>query len=205
MFETLIRPIPLPTNHVVASVAIGAESCRAVVGSRRCLVIGPMAAVAIGAHHVVPLFGTRYMASVAIGFGMHSDKWKAHLTMDVLYFAVLDQPRFGCMTAGTIVSNRLLVHILVALVAVRGSFVKDERRVALLAFNHFVLSHQREFRFIVVKVLRLHIVPCFRRMTIAALQLEVLAMRRLHGKAAKVHKKGHHQKRDSIHPLFNSL
>lgn len=185
MFETLVRPIPLPANHVVAAVAVGAESSHAVVGTGRRLVVGTMATVAIRTHDIIPLFRTRHMASVAIGLGMHSHEWKAHLTVDVLYLAVLDQPGFWRMAAGTIVADRLLVHIFVALVAIRRRLVKYKGGVALLAFDHFVLTHQREFCLTVIKILGLHIVPGCRRMAIAAFQLEALAMRGLQGKTAK--------------------
>lgn len=133
MFEALVRPIPLPANHVVASVAIGAESGRTVVWSSRCLIVGTVTTVAIRSHYIIPLFRARHMASVAIGFGMHSYQWKAHLTVDILHFAVFDQPRFGGVATGAIVANRLLVHILVALVAIRGRILKNQRGVALFA------------------------------------------------------------------------
>jgi hypothetical protein len=72
MFETLSRTIPLSADHVVATVAIGSESRRPMIGCLCRFVFVPVATVTVRPHHVVPLLGTRNVASVAIGFGMHA-------------------------------------------------------------------------------------------------------------------------------------
>jgi hypothetical protein len=184
MFEALSRAVPLPADHVVATVAIGTETGCPMVWCCRCFVFIPVAAVAVRPHHVVPLPGTRYVASIAIGFRMHAYQWKARLAVYLLHLAVRYQPGFRCVATGTIVTDGLLMHVLVAFVAVGRCLFKVQRRMALLATHQLVLPRQRKLRLAVIEILWFYVVPFFRRMAVAAVQLEILAVRGLHGKTA---------------------
>ena len=65
--------------------------------------------------------------------------------------------------------------------------------MAFLTTYHFMLPNQREIRFVVIETFRFHLIPFLRRMAIATIQLEILSMRRLHGKAAKGQKQRGHK------------
>lgn len=193
MFEPLARAVPLPTNHVVASVAIGPESSQPMVGAGSGFVFVPMATVAVGADHVVTLFRTRNVAPLALGFRMHADQRKTDLPMDVLHLGIRNKPGGRRVASCAIVANRLLVYVLVALGAIRGGFVEYERRVAFSASHRLVLTHQRETGFGVIETFRFHIVPFLGGVARAALHLELLAMWRLHGKARNAQEQSKNQ------------
>jgi hypothetical protein len=89
------------------------------------------------------------------------------------------------MATGTIVADGLLMHILVAFVAVCRCIFKVKCRMALFATHHRVLSFQWKFRLAVIEILGFYVAPFFRRMAIAAFQFEILAVRGLHGKTAQ--------------------
>lgn len=64
--------------------------------------------------------------------------------------------------------------------------------MALPAANHFMLANQWEFRRSMIKVSGLYIIPFLCCVTIAAFQLEIFAMRGLHGIYAKSQKQCGH-------------
>lgn len=181
MFETLVGAVPLSAHHVVAAVAVGSETGCAVVGSRRRFVLVPVAAVAIGTHHIVALSGARNVASTAFCLRMRTNQGKSHLAMHLLDLAIVDQPGCRGMAAGTIVSHRLLVYIMVAFGTFRGRIVESQGRMTLFACHRFVLTHQRKPCLVVVEILGFHVVPGRSRVAITAFQLEIRTMRRLHG------------------------
>jgi len=185
VFKTLTRTVPLFANHIVATTAIGSETCRLMVGIGSCQIFVAVTTVAFGADYIIPLMGGRNVTSLAIGRCMGTNQWETTLAMDFLYFGILDQPRFGRMTTRAIVANRLLVYIFVTFRTFCRCIRKYKRRMTITATKSFVLPNQREFRRVMIEFFWFYIVPIFRRVTITALQLEIFAMRRLHGIAAK--------------------
>lgn len=199
MLKPLARTIPLPANHVVAAVAIGSKSGCTVIGSRRRLVFVFVATVAVCIDDLVTEFGARNMTPLAIGRGMRAYQRKATLLMNFSNFRTLDQPRCRCMAACTIVAHCLLVDVGMTFGTFCRSVCKNQRRMAFAALYQFVLTNQWEPRVVVIKRRRFYIIPCFRGMAIAAFQLKLLTMRRLHGKAAKGQQQGGHQYDGSMH------
>jgi len=201
MFKSLIRSVPLPSNHVVASVAIGSKACSTVVWAGGGLVLVAVATVTFGIDDVKAFFRTRNVTPLTFGCAVHANQRETTMLMDFPYFGILDQPRFRCMASSTVGTYRLLVYVGVASGTFRRRFRKIKRWVTFPTTHHFVLANQRKICFVVIKVFRLYIVPIFCRMTITAFQLEIFPMRRLNGKASKCQKQADYEKIESNHRM----
>jgi hypothetical protein len=177
VFKTLTRTVPLFANHIVTTIAIRSETCRLMVWIGRRQVFVTVTTVAFGADHIIPLMRSRNVASLAIGSRVSTNQRETTLVMDFFYFRILDQPGFRSVTACAIGTNCLLVYIFMAFSTFCWCIRKNKCRMAFTATNSFVLPNQREFRSVMIKVIRFYIIPIFSSVTITALHLEIFAMR----------------------------
>ena len=189
---------PVETGGVMAIRALGGKTDFLVAGAGSGSIIGEVAVDTIIPYPVEAQGGFRFMAIHTRGKGMGAQQGEA--VVMVQFGNIVYQPAFRIVAAGTVVSNRSVVHVGVAGNTAGFSFRKHHASMAGPAIHPNMLPGKGEIGFGVAELggipadlpaggfgkyrtaavpLVIGYFPTGRRMAVGAIDLELGAVRRL--------------------------